>query len=133
MTDILGFLSFEMVRTLCVSALEVRRGLSDDPTRAVGNAAKIDRANQVDGGGVVGEVGEGERGKGEDDGSSSPTKEREKEREKSHGIIPTPPLQPRHIFSAYQKMQRDEGRKGSGGMGLRNFRGGVVRRKVAII
>jgi transcription initiation protein SPT3 len=125
-TDILGFLSFEMVRTLCVSALELRRGLSDDPTQAVGNAAKIDAANQVESVDSPKDLVEGENGNVED-GRSSPVKE------KVHGATPAPPLQPRHIMAAYQKMQRDEVRTGIGRMGLRNFRGGVVRRRVAII
>jgi transcription initiation protein SPT3 len=136
-TDILGFLSFEMVRTVCVAALDIRRGLSDDPNQAVGNAAKIDAANRTD------QVEDGSlRDADKVDESAQPStaaspggdaRPAHGTTTNAHRLAPAPPLQPRYILAAYQKAQRDEMSVRTGGMGLRNFRGGVVRRKVAII
>ncbi len=126
------------MRSLCVKALEIQRGLKEGTSGGlVGNAAKIaaleraERDRPVARGSLM-------RVDGAD--GDAPTTATTTE-----SVPPTPtaasviaamtlePLQPRHILSAYQKMQRDDCARRTGGSGFRNFRGGFVRRKAAIL
>ncbi|ODO03231.1 hypothetical protein I350_06076 [Cryptococcus amylolentus CBS 6273] len=144
--DILGFLAFEMVRSLCVTALDLRERL--EKTKVTGAAGA---------GGVAMEKKTSSNG-GDPQSSptkppaplSSPIKESSDLPASASDEPPKPthppnppslfapppsarqPLQPCHILEAFGQIQRAQAVKRVGGMG--NFRGGVVgRRRMALV
>ncbi|CAE6463912.1 unnamed protein product [Rhizoctonia solani] len=123
--DILGFLAFEMVRALCVGGLAVKRALEESY-----QAVEITGAKRKAPEGA--ELSPGKRRRR----SSSP------ESGGAWGSVPgsslflPPPearraLRPAHIQEAFAKMQRDWAHQR--GSGMRNWRGGLVRTRVALI
>ncbi|WVQ76885.1 hypothetical protein IAR50_006559 [Cryptococcus sp. DSM 104548] len=151
--DILGFLAFEMVRSLCVTALDLRERLEKTKVTGAGAGA----------GGVAMEKKTSSNG-GDPQSSpskppaslSSPIKEpsdlplaaagagastgdtsQPKRPPNPPSLFAPPPsarqpLQPCHILEAFAQIQRAQAVTRVGGMG--NFRGGVVgRKRVALV
>ncbi|KAG9074581.1 Transcription initiation protein spt3 [Ceratobasidium sp. UAMH 11750] len=124
--DILGFLAFEMVRALCVGGLAVKRALEESY-----QAVEITGAKR--------------KAPSSDQGVESPAKRRRSLSPESGGawgsvpgsslFLPPPEarraLRPTHIQEAFAKMQRDWAHQR--GSGMRNWRGGLVRTRVALI
>lgn len=185
--DILGFLSFEMVRTLCVKSLEVRERMEKSGT--VGNHAAGQKGRPIQG--RRGTAGQGSHGAApivsptkrnpvsggsgiadktdspvvttilspEKEPTSNPSEptitspSKSKPRQLSNSAAPPPapaqsqqnypvslfapppsarqPLLPLHVLEAFAEIQREQGGSSVGGM--RNFRGGLGRRKLALV
>ncbi|KAL0243695.1 hypothetical protein I308_105665 [Cryptococcus tetragattii IND107] len=125
--DILGFLAFEMVRSLCVTALDLRERLEKTKTESGGEA-----------GSTVGPTGTGVQGQ---DGNkrSSPEPGAIPQNKTSSNppslFAPPPsarqPLQPCHVLEAFAQIQRAQAANRVGGMG--NFRGGVGKKRMALV
>ncbi|KAG8679789.1 Transcription initiation protein spt3 [Ceratobasidium sp. 394] len=125
--DILGFLAFEMVRALCVGGLAVKRALEESYQAVEITGAKRKAPSSSD------------------PGAESPAKRRRSLSPESGGawgsvpgsslFLPPPEarraLRPTHIQEAFAKMQRDWAHQR--GSGMRNWRGGLVRTRVALI
>jgi transcription initiation protein SPT3 len=120
--DIVGFLAYEMVRALTIAGLQVKRSLEasardgDSP----GGGARKRRAGD-DGGGP------GKRRRGDDE---------EPLLAPACALFAAPleartAIQPEHIQDALARMQNNRVHQRSAGM--RNWRGGLVRTKVALI
>ncbi|KAI6003591.1 transcription initiation factor IID, 18kD subunit-domain-containing protein [Pisolithus albus] len=130
--DIVGFLAFEMVRSLTLAGLEVKKSLEESYLRddyapsssspllgkrkanAQSEAAKRARRERIDG--------------EEDDDDDTPLPA-------SSLFLPPPEartaLRPEHIQDAFARMQADTSHHRSAGM--RNWRGGLVRTRVSLI
>lgn len=133
--DVLGFLSFEMVRSLCVTALEVRSQLSESspdnkearsPTKRPAAAIELEPLTPS------------KRAKGDGTGQSDAQHAHEPEPavETFTSLFAPPPsarapLLPSHILEAFARIQRAQANHRVGGM--RNWRGGVSRAKVALV
>nr|ODN88956.1 transcription initiation protein SPT3 [Cryptococcus depauperatus CBS 7841] len=109
--DILGFLAFEMVRSLCVTALDLRERL--EKTKLV----------------VPPVAGQPQK-------PASPVKESTTKSSNTPSLFAPPPsarqpLQPCHILEAFAQIQRTQAANRVGGMG--NFRGGVGKKKMALV
>ncbi|KAG8900034.1 Transcription initiation protein spt3 [Tulasnella sp. 403] len=128
--DILGFLAFEMVRSLCVGGLEVKRAFEES---AANNPHSQPRHSPA-------------KRKIADDGPSKPKRRRteDDEGEEPWNGNPTPvsslflpppeartALQPHHIMDAFGRMQRDSSHARNSGM--KNWRGGLVRTRINLI
>jgi transcription initiation protein SPT3 len=124
--DIVGFLAFEMVRSLTLAGLKVKRSLEDailaDPDSPNGWLKR----------------------KATSSGDSGPNKRRREDADSDReelalptcSLFAAPPeartsLQPEHIQDAFARMQNDWSHHRSAGM--RNWRGGLVRTKVSLI
>jgi len=125
-TDIVGFLAFEMVRSLTVAALDVKKALEESYFREDHSASPL----------------LGKR-KPNIPGLDSSNKRR-REHSADDAEIPLPvsslfvqppeartPLRPEHIQDAFARMQGDWTQSRSAGM--RNWRGGLVRTGVSLI
>ncbi|KAF9035063.1 TFIID-domain-containing protein [Hymenopellis radicata] len=122
--DIVGFLAFEMVRSLTLAGLAVKKSLEeayllDEYTSPVMGKRKINTL-----------------------GGSAEKRRREESPERDEYTLPVnslflpPPqartaIQPEHIQDAFSRMQGDWSHHRSAGM--HNFRGGLVRTRVTLI
>ncbi|WOO82845.1 SAGA complex subunit spt3 [Vanrija pseudolonga] len=132
--DILGFLAFEMVRSLCVTALEVREQLekSAPSSRGSANVSPLKRK---------GERGDSSPSKrARTDGGAADSTEENGERRAGQSaprslFAPPPsarqPLLPSHVLEAFAQIQRKQTSNRVGGM--RNWRGGLSRGRVALV
>jgi transcription initiation protein SPT3 len=119
--DIVGFLAFEMVRSLTLAGLTVKKSLEES---VLGGEVLWKRKR------VSGDMGERKRGvsgEDEDDGDYAlPV---------SSLFLPPQEartaLRPEHIQDAFARMQGDWSHHRSAGM--RNWRGGLVRTRVTLI
>jgi transcription initiation protein SPT3 len=125
-TDIVGFLAFEMVRSLTVAALDVKKSLEESYFREDHMASPL--------------LGKRKPHPGIDTGSNK----RRRESSTDDADTPLPvsslfvqppeartPLQPSHIQDAFARMQGDWSQSRSAGM--RNWRGGLIRTCVSLI
>ncbi|KAG8949246.1 Transcription initiation protein spt3 [Tulasnella sp. 424] len=133
--DILGFLGYEMVRSLCVGGLEVKRAYEESSLnhhvqpRHSHNQSPTKRKINDDAGGAQKKR---RRASDEDEddepwgGNPTPV---------SSLFLPPPqartPLQPHHIMDAFGRMQTDASHARSSGM--KNWRGGLVRTRISLI
>lgn len=155
--DVLGFLAFESVRSLCVAALEIRDAAAGvkridvlgapEPIRVEAQEDSQVDLMQVDekkDDEVDDEPSEAEKmvtspePKADEDDTTAETNASagNKARAKSPPTEPwkappTLPLLPAHLLTAYSRLQRNQATKKAGG--LRNWRGGVKRSKIALI
>ena len=129
--DILGFLAFEMVRSLCVGGLEVKRAHEESAS----NSQAIFRLAQSNSKRKLGEENgtKTKRRRIEEDESDEPWSGRPTP--VSSLFLPPPeartPLQPHHIMDAFGRMQRDSSHARNSGM--KNWRGGLVRTRISLI
>ncbi|PPQ63129.1 hypothetical protein CVT24_005769 [Panaeolus cyanescens] len=123
--DIVGFLAFEMVRSLTLAALAVKRSLEDaflrdDYTSPVMGKRKVNN---------MGGSAEKRRREG------SPDEEAEYTLPVNSLFLPPPEaraaLRPEHIQDAFARMQGEWSHARSAGM--HNWRGGLVRTRVSLI
>jgi len=155
--DVLGFLAFESVRSLCVAALEIRDAAAGvkridvlaalgppPPTKPTDVEDKMDvddpdskpeettrEADQAEN-----TVVSSPEAKPDESSMTTPAASNAKPRAKSPPpepwkAPPTLPLLPAHLLTAYSRLQRDQVNKKAGG--LKNWRGGVKRTKIALI
>ncbi|CAK9784096.1 TFIID-18kDa-domain-containing protein [Cutaneotrichosporon oleaginosum] len=135
--DILGFLAFEMVRSLCVTALEVReqqekRAQSASSGRPAPTSPLKRKLQSL-------EASPSKRARND----LSPSGEPDDSRRFGAGANPTPrslfapppsarqPLLPTHVLEAFAQIQRKQTSTRVGGM--RNWRGGMTRGRVALV
>jgi len=125
-TDIVGFLAFEMVRSLTVAALDVKKSLEESYFQEEHTASPL--------------LGKRKPNPGVGSGSNK----RRREHSADDAEIPLPvsslfvqppeartPLRPEHIHDAFARMQGDWSESRSAGM--HNWRGGLVRTSVSLI
>jgi len=124
--DIVGFLAFEMVRSLTIAGLEVKKSLEesylhDDYT-----------SSPVSGKRKLGMSGDSANKRRRED---SPESEQPSALPACSLFLPPPeartPLRPEHIQDAFARMQGDWSQRRTAGM--RNWRGGLVRTGVSLI
>lgn len=122
--DIVGFLAFEMVRSLTIRGLAVKRSLEEASLLLEDLSAPV--------------LGKRKAGAGLDTGSSKRRREESPDLEpapQSSLFLPPPEartaLRPEHIQDAFSRMQSDWAHHRSAGM--RNWRGGLVRTGVSLI
>jgi transcription initiation protein SPT3 len=112
--DILGFLAFEMVRSLCVTALEVREQLE----RSASSTSGKRKMNA-----------------GADAASKRPRTDGGVLAQPRSLFAPPPsarqPLLPSHVLEAFAQIQRKQTSNRVSGM--RNWRGGMSRGRVALV
>jgi len=135
--DIVGFLAFEMVRSLTLAGLDVKRSLEesylrDDYTPSASSLLLGKRKANGLGVGMGMDGGKRARRDGgdddddDDDGAPLPA---------SSLFLPPPEartaLQPEHIQDAFARMQGDWAHHRIAGM--RNWRGGLIRTRVSLI
>jgi len=124
--DIVGFLAFEMVRSLTVAALEVKKALEESYLAEDHTASPV--------------LGKRKAGAGMD--SSSKRRREESPDDDLDTPLPVcslfmqPPeartaLRPEHIQDAFGRMQGDWSQSRTAGM--RNWRGGLIRTSVSLI
>ncbi|KAK0461689.1 TFIID domain-containing protein [Desarmillaria tabescens] len=122
--DIVGFLAFEMVRSLTLAGLSVKKSLEE--------ASLLDEYTSP----VMG------KRKANSLGGSAEKRRREEEEERDEYTLPVnslflpPPeariaIQPEHIQDAFSRMQGDWSHHRAAGM--HNWRGGLVRTRVTLI
>ncbi|KAG7447626.1 TFIID-18kDa-domain-containing protein [Guyanagaster necrorhizus] len=122
--DIVGFLAFEMVRSLTLAGLSVKKSLEE--------ASLLDEYTSP----VMG------KRKATSLGGSAEKRRREEEEERDEYTLPVnslflpPPeartaIQPEHIQDAFSRMQGDWAHHRAAGM--HNWRGGLVRTRVTLI
>lgn len=136
--DILGFLAFEMVRSLCVTALEVREQL--EKSVAPVTASPLKRKLQS--------IESSPMKRARSDASLSPEDPTPHGADEAHArrtaaanaqprslFAPPPsarqPLLPSHVLEAFAQIQRKQVSNRVGGM--RNWRGGLSRGRVALV
>lgn len=158
--DVLGFLAFESVRSLCVAALEIRdaaAGVKRIDLLAASEASRPDTMGEE-------ETGQAEPMQVDGKTDEKPVDETDDEPNQAENMVSTPeakmeqdstskttpakprakspppepwkapptlPLLPAHLLTAYSRLQRGQATKKAGG--LRNWRGGVKRTKIALI
>ena len=131
--DIVGFLAFEMVRSLTLAGLDVKRSLEesylrDDYTPSASSPLLGKRKTAgmgLDGGKRVRRDGGDDE---DDDAEDAPLP--------TSSLFLSPPeartaLRPEHIQDAFSRMQGDWAHHRSAGM--RNWRGGLIRTRVSLI
>lgn len=140
--DILGFLAFEMVRSLCVTALDVRTRHETPPIRAAPTTtATTITASPVKRKSIVGES-PNKRRRSEHPASTSPEADAGVSRKAQTGPrVPVPlfaappsarqPLTTAHVLEAYAQIQRQQAASRVGGM--RNFRGAITKGRMALV
>lgn len=124
-TDIVGFLAFEMVRSLTVAALDVKKALEESYFLDDHTASPL--------------LGKRKPNPGLDTGNNKRRRDSADDAEMplpvSSLFVQPPeartPLQPGHIQDAFARMQGDWTQSRSAGM--RNWRGGLVRTGVSLI
>lgn len=135
--DILGFLAFEMVRSLCVTALEVReqleksappptssplkrklQSIESSPTKRARSDASLSPEDPTQGG---------------DDSHARRTAAANAQPRSLFAPPPSArqPLLPSHVLEAFAQIQRKQVSNRVGGM--RNWRGGMSRGRVALV
>ena len=131
--DIVGFLAFEMVRSLTLAGLDVKRSLEEShlrddytPSSSSPLLGKRKTASMgMDGGKRVRRDGGDDE---DEDAEDAPLP--------TSSLFLAPPearaaLRPEHIQDAFSRMQGDWAHHRSAGM--RNWRGGLVRTRVSLI
>jgi transcription initiation protein SPT3 len=127
--DIVGFLAFEMVRSLTLAGLTVKKSLEESVLAGGGSPMMGKRKRGID---AVDSrkrgVGHGGAGDDEEDDSEYALP--------VCGLFLPPPeartaLRPEHIQDAFSRMQGDWSHHRSAGM--TNWRGGLVRTRVSLI
>ena len=131
--DIVGFLAFEMVRSLTIAGLEVKKSLEDSylrdthaPHHHPGSSPLLGKRKAAHGLGADSKRLRREESPEHDADQPLPV----------CGLFLPPPeartaLQPEHIQDAFARMQGDWAQRRSAGM--RNHRGGLVRTTVSLI
>jgi transcription initiation protein SPT3 len=158
--DVLGFLAFESVRSLCVAALEIRDAAAGVKRIDMLGVPEPRRPDPV----VEDGQGQVEAMQVDDKTDDKPADEPDDEPGQAEKMVSTPeanveedpttkttpaktrakspppepwkapptlPLLPAHLLTAYSRLQRNQATKKAGG--LRNWRGGVKRTKIALI
>ena len=126
--DIVGFLAFEMVRSLTLAGLEVKKSLEDSYLREdyAGSSPMLGKRKNMS---TLG--GDAKRMRREE----SPEHEEPAPLPVCSLFLPPPeartPLRPEHIQDAFARMQTDWSQRRSAGM--RNWRGGLIRTTVSLI
>jgi transcription initiation protein SPT3 len=125
--DIVGFLAFEMVRSLTLAGLEVKKSLEESYLReeAYANSSIITGKRKATGG-LAGDAKRMRREQTPEDDSPLP--------QSSLFVPPSEArtsLRPEHIQDAFARMQSDWTQRRSAGM--RNWRGGLIRTTVSLI
>jgi transcription initiation protein SPT3 len=122
--DIVGFLAYEMVRSLTLAGLQVKRSLEDAAFLDGGSPGAAGRKRRL----VADDLIASKRRRASDD---------EEPLVAATCSLFAPPLeartaiQPEHIQDALARIQNDRHHQRSAGM--RNWRGGLIRTKVALI
>jgi len=123
--DIVGFLAFEMVRSLTIAGLEVKKSLEESYLHE-------DYASPVSGKRKLGMSGDSANKRRREE---SPDCEQPSALPACSLFLPPPeartPLRPEHIQDAFARMQGDWSQRRTAGM--RNWRGGLVRTSVSLI
>jgi transcription initiation protein SPT3 len=123
--DIVGFLAFEMVRSLTLAGLTVKKSLEESYLREDYSTPVLGKRKVSALGGMS------EKRRRED----SPDRDAEHALPVSSLFLPPPEartaLRPEHIHDAFSRMQNDWSHLRSAGM--RNWRGGLVRTTVNLI
>lgn len=141
--DVLGFLSFEMVRSLCMAALDIRNASAGiDPSKVLvfGGTTKKASSTTTENGqpAVNGEStsssddpsGDGSAAKDVVDFDDRPTERTERETAMAKLNLKYP-LLPMHVMAAFARIQRESTRRR--GRGLQNWQGGARRNRIALI
>lgn len=150
--DILGFLAFEMVRSLCVTALEVREQLEKSGTsvattargapvspvkrKAAGGDNSPAKRPRVDGVTSPDESATPGGAPGADNVNSNGRRYTQSGNPLPRSLFAPPPsarqpLLPSHVLEAFAQIQRKQTSNRIGG--LRNWRGGMSRGRVALV
>ncbi|KAJ3509759.1 hypothetical protein NLJ89_g5049 [Agrocybe chaxingu] len=123
--DIVGFLAFEMVRSLTLAGLAVKKSLEDSFLRDDYTSPVLGKRKA----GTAGGSAEKRRREG------SPDEDTEYTLPVNSLFLPPPEartaLRPEHIQDAFSRMQGEWAHSRSAGM--RNWRGGLVRTRVSLI
>lgn len=126
--DIVGFLAFEMVRSLTIAGLEVKKSLEESYLREDMHTTSPLLGKRKAGSGLGGDA---KRMRRED----SPDQDMESPLPTCSLFLPPPEartsLRPEHIQDAFARMQGDWAHRRSAGM--RNWRGGLIRTTVSLI
>jgi transcription initiation protein SPT3 len=124
--DIVGFLAFEMVRSLTIAGLEVKKSLEESYLH------EDYASSPVSGKRKLGMSGDSPNKRRRED---SPDCEQPSALPACSLFLPPPeartPLRPEHIQDAFARMQGDWSQRRTAGM--RNWRGGLVRTGVSLI
>ncbi|KAI0700618.1 TFIID-domain-containing protein [Cytidiella melzeri] len=125
--DIVGFLAFEMVRSLTLAGLEVKKSLEESYLRddAYANSSMV-LGKRKNTGGLASDAKRMRRDQTPEDDSPLP--------QSSLFVPPSEArtsLRPEHIQDAFARMQSDWTQRRSAGM--RNWRGGLIRTTVSLI
>jgi transcription initiation protein SPT3 len=129
--DIVGFLAFEMVRSLTLAGLTVKKSLEDSDARhgdayASPSLGKRKALGVAGGGAEKRRREDGELGGGAEEAPTLPV---------NTLFLPPPEartaLRPEHIQDAFSRMQAEWAHLRSAGS--RNWRGGLVRTRVSLI
>lgn len=131
--DVLGFLSFEMVRSLCMAALDIRNASAGiDPSKVLvfGGTEKgsTDAAKVVNGDSTSAEHADDNAKDVDFEDRPSERTERETAMAKLNLKYP---LLPMHVMAAFARIQRESSRRR--GRGLQNWQGGARRNRIALI
>ena len=124
--DIVGFLAFEMVRSLTIAGLEVKKSLEESFLRDdyAGSSPVLGKRKTTSS--MGGDAKRRREDSPDPDNSPLPV---------SSLFLPPSeartPLRPEHIQDAFARMQGDWAQRRSAGM--RNFRGGLIRTSVSLI
>ncbi|WWC85503.1 uncharacterized protein L201_000367 [Kwoniella dendrophila CBS 6074] len=141
--DILGFLSFEMVRSLCLTALELRESLEltkpqslNHHQEQVNNNGSSPNKRKLGLNNNNNDESPLKKSKNEDDSSNNNSNNKKKNRNQPISLFAPPPsarqpLLPGHILEAFAQIQRTEAASRVGGM--RNFRSGLGKGRVALV
>jgi transcription initiation protein SPT3 len=124
--DIVGFLAFEMVRSLTIAGLEVKKSLEESYLHEDYTSSPVSGKRKL---GMSGDSANKRRRE------DSPDCEQPSALPACSLFLPPPeartPLRPEHIQDAFARMQGDWSQRRTAGM--RNWRGGLVRTGVSLI
>ncbi len=124
--DIVGFLAFEMVRSLTLAGLEVKKSLEESHLRDEFASSSMVLGKRKNTGGLAGDAKRLRRETTPEEDSPLP--------QSSLFVPPSEArtsLRPEHIQDAFARMQSDWTQRRSAGM--RNWRGGLIRTTVSLI
>jgi transcription initiation protein SPT3 len=131
--DIVGFLAFEMVRSLTLAGLDVKRSLEESYLRVdytPSSSSPLLGKRKANGMGV-----DGRKRARRDGGDDDDDDDDDAPLPMSSLFLPPPEartaLQPEHIQDAFSRMQGDWAHHRIAGM--RNWRGGLIRTRVSLI
>ncbi|EIN10967.1 TFIID-domain-containing protein [Punctularia strigosozonata HHB-11173 SS5] len=123
--DIVGFLAFEMVRSLTIAGLEVKKSLEESYLRENHAPTPVLGKRKL----ASGAIESASKRRRDDDDDAEYTLP------SCSLFLPPPeartPLQPEHIQDAFARMQNDWAHHRSAGM--TNWRGGLIRTRVSLI